>query len=357
MSTKRFDDYLLYKGKNLWIDPVSNESDRYGVLLSDQIAYYARKDICKLIYPFDKNELRPASYTLHVGNRFYKNENEKPLNNGEEVIIKPNDLVFIRSKEFFNIPYYMIGRYSLRVHNVYRGLVLDNGLHIDPGYHGFINVPIYNFTNEEKRYKKGEKLLSIEFIRTTRFDSLSKIVEDKEENWIEKTIISNYGEYILFQNNKCDLYKDKYIRDYFYKDEDGNPIDKNNSALIELRSQIESNIQDVKQYQENTDNNLQTFRNQINRKTNWQWGAIATFIVSLILAFYNTTWLNRSDISMNAAEIKTLRPILSEIQNNIDKIGDDISSLNNYKKENIKKIELIDSRLGVAEKHIKNSTR
>jgi hypothetical protein len=61
----------------------------------------------------------------------------------------------------------MVARYSLQVHQVYRGLLIDNGLHIDPGYHGPIYIPIHNFTDQDRPLSEGQAFLSIEFARTT----------------------------------------------------------------------------------------------------------------------------------------------------------------------------------------------
>ena len=161
-------DNPTYDGIYLWEDPIQDASKRNGILLSDQIDYFINS--CGLIVPYNKDSLRPAYYTLHVGSEYYKNGKSYQLKEGQNLSIEPNELVYIKSYEYLNIPYYIIARYSLGVTEVYRGLVLDNGLHIDPGYHGHINVPIYNFTNEKKSFQFMSKLLSIEFIRTTPFE-------------------------------------------------------------------------------------------------------------------------------------------------------------------------------------------
>jgi hypothetical protein len=61
----------------------------------------------------------------------------------------------------------MAARYSLRVTHVYRGLLIDNGLHIDPGYHGPIYIPVHNFIDQARTLKEDWRLLSMEFARTT----------------------------------------------------------------------------------------------------------------------------------------------------------------------------------------------
>jgi hypothetical protein len=128
-STSTFDKQS-YGESTMWVDPLADQPP--GILLSDKIAYYAKA--CKLIVPFDTDALAAASYTLHVGDKYWIGREPTELKAGECVTIRPNDLVYIRVLEYFNIPHYMVGRYSLRVKTVYRGLILDNGLQIDPGF-------------------------------------------------------------------------------------------------------------------------------------------------------------------------------------------------------------------------------
>ena len=118
----------------LWKDPFE-PSVSGAVLLSDHIQFLANEVV--LVYPFEEKYLRPAAYDVRVGNSYYVNDVRKDLND-EWIEIPPNGLVYVRTKERFNIPYYLIARYRLRVHQVYRGLLIDNGLHIDPGYCGYI---------------------------------------------------------------------------------------------------------------------------------------------------------------------------------------------------------------------------
>lgn len=225
----------FFKEKSLWIDPLIN--DPPGILLSDKIVYYY--DRCRLVYPFERDPekglLRPAAYTLCVGDAYYMNGKECALSPGEEIVVPPNGLVYIRTYECLNIPYYMVARYSLRVAQVYRGMMLDNGLQIDPGYHGHINVPIYNFTDEERKFKYQEKLLSIEFTRTTSFlpgDNKAFNNAQYEKDWIGEELKGWEGNpLVVFRYVARDLYNDRKISDYFKGEE------KHVSAVSKLREE------------------------------------------------------------------------------------------------------------------------
>jgi deoxycytidine triphosphate deaminase len=147
----------------LWKDPFE-PSLAGAVLLSDHIHFLA--DEIGLIDPFNDKYLRPAAYDLTVGNSYYVDDVRKDLTD-EPIEIPANGLVYIRTREKFNIPYYLVARYSLRVHQVYRGLLIDNGLHIDPGYCGYIWIPVHNFTTQSRILPQGQEFISVEFNRTT----------------------------------------------------------------------------------------------------------------------------------------------------------------------------------------------
>jgi len=130
-----------------------------------------------LIYPFDERELRPASYTLHAGPEYLISLPGKlvegNLEREERVVIPPNGLIYIRFLEEVNIPYYMIARFNLRVKQVYRGLLLGTGPQVDPGFRGHLGCPIHNFTDEDKVLHYRERLITIDFEKTTPFAQTS----------------------------------------------------------------------------------------------------------------------------------------------------------------------------------------
>jgi deoxycytidine triphosphate deaminase len=158
---------------DFWIDPDPNESP--GILLSDRIRFYVKK--VNLVYPFDETELRPASYTLHAGTEYLISHPGKLVEGDLErdgtVVIPPNGLIYIRFWEEVNIPYYMIARFNLRVKQVYRGLLLGTGPQVDPGFRGHLGCPIHNFTDEDKILHFKERLVTIDFEKTTPLAQVS----------------------------------------------------------------------------------------------------------------------------------------------------------------------------------------
>jgi deoxycytidine triphosphate deaminase len=163
----------------LWKDPFNLLSSG-PVLLSDHIHFLA--DEVGLIEPFSEKHLRPAAYDLSVGDAYYVDDERKDLTDeSNEITIPPNGLVYVKTKERFNVPYYLVARYSLRVHQVYRGLLIDNGLHIDPGYCGYIWIPVHNFTMQPRVLQRDAEFISVEFNRTTRLPGIVYSIENQDE--------------------------------------------------------------------------------------------------------------------------------------------------------------------------------
>jgi deoxycytidine triphosphate deaminase len=170
---------MMKHAEYLWSDPFE-PSPAGAVLLSDQIHFLADK--VGLIEPFDEKYLRPAAYDVRVGSCYYVDDVPKDLTKeSNEIEIPPNGLVYIKTAEKFNLPYYLVARYSLRVHQVYRGLLIDNGLHIDPGYCGRIWIPVHNFTMQPRILSQGDEFISVEFNRTTPLPGTVNAIESEEE--------------------------------------------------------------------------------------------------------------------------------------------------------------------------------
>ena len=231
-------DDLIYKGKGLWEDPHKDEPA--GVLLSDQIEFYIKE--FRLVVPYDPDEaLRSAQYTLRVGGKCYCNGKTSKIDKENPVEIAPNGLVYVQIYEYFNIPYYLIARYSLRVKQVYRGLIVDNGLQVDPGFHGHINVPVYNFTDEFKKLEFKERLLSVDFVKTTPFRPNPSINAKEEREWVRSGLVNTDGMPLkLFQENPDKLYHQESITSFFRDNE------KNESSVQKLADDVEVFTKKVK---------------------------------------------------------------------------------------------------------------
>src|SRR5438128_1513227 len=80
-----------------------------------------------MVCPFGEKQLKPASYSLRIGNQIiYWDENdtlhEQFLDPGENFLVPANSIVFIKTKENFRLPSYIAMRFNLKINNVHRGV-------------------------------------------------------------------------------------------------------------------------------------------------------------------------------------------------------------------------------------------
>lgn len=308
----------------LWKDPF--EQSPYGaVLLSDQIHFLA--DEIGLVEPFDDKYLRPAAYDLRVGNSYFVDDDRKDLVD-EPIEIPSNGLVYVRTKEKFNIPYYLIARYSLRVHQVYRGLLIDNGLHIDPGYCGYIWIPVHNFTTERRVLPQGQEFISVEFNRTTRLPKDVKAIASENElvsRGVRNDLKGSGGHAIKVFYKDLERYRKRHedVTPRLFWDKF--PGEGHQSAMLGTEQRLDN----VKREVETT---VKVFRDTVEQRLdalrNFSVIAVAGLIIGILgiilgialPILYGEYGKSREVQAQHSAEIKDLREQLQEQKNRLDAI-------------------------------------
>lgn len=294
----------------LWKDPFEHIPSG-AVLLSDQIHFLA--DEIGLIDPFNDKYLRPAAYDLRVGDTYYVNDEPRDLKD-EPIEIPPNGLVYIRTKEKFNIPYYLVARYSLRVQQVYRGLMIDNGLHIDPGYCGHIWIPVHNFTTQPRSLPSGQEFISVEFNRTTRLPKEVNTIETEDELVMRGTaneLKGSHGRVVKVFYKDLERYRDRHKEFTPRLFWDKFPGEKHQSAMLGTEQRLGEVKSDIEK-------RLRTFRNL---------GYLATIgliigLLAIMLPILYAEWGKSREVEAQyGAEIKDLRDRLQEQKNRLDAIG------------------------------------
>ncbi len=148
--------------------PEKDDLGTSGVLTSDEIEYYAKK--YKMIDPFDPKSLKPAGYELHLGEDYAIGGKRKKLSpENPELEIPPFEVAIISTREKINLPRFIIARWNLRVRKVYEGLLWTGGPQVDPGWVGQLFCPIYNLSSEPVKLRLDERIVLMDFIKTTPF--------------------------------------------------------------------------------------------------------------------------------------------------------------------------------------------
>jgi deoxycytidine triphosphate deaminase len=142
-----------------------------GVLLSDEIKYYAQK--YDMIKPFnEKNGLKPSGYELHLGEEYALGGIRKKLSpepGKDELIIPPFEVAVLSTDEIINLPRFIIARWNLRVKKVYEGLLWTGALQVDAGWVGRLYCPVYNLSSKPVVLKLRERIVLMDFVKTTPY--------------------------------------------------------------------------------------------------------------------------------------------------------------------------------------------
>jgi len=148
-----------------------------AVLLQDEIEYYSSLEP-PLIKPFESILLKPAGYLLRLGKECHVSGKEHNLSNkNPKLVIPPHEIAVVSTLEELSIPGFLVGRWNLRVTEVYEGLLWVGGAQVDAGFEGHLYCPLYNLSTRSVELRFRDPLFAIDFVRTTRF------VEGKSALW------------------------------------------------------------------------------------------------------------------------------------------------------------------------------
>ena len=176
-----------------------------ALLNSADIYDYARTT--GMICPFDSTKLKSASYEASVGKDcIYWDEQGKrrtiDLSKKGSFVLKPNSIAFVTTRERFRLPDYMAVRFNLTITNVHRGLLLGTGPLVDPGFEGYILIPLHNLTTNPYRFVYEKKLIWLEF---TKISPNGHWAHNNDSKGFHK------GQYVPFPEKKRDKKPEEYL--------------------------------------------------------------------------------------------------------------------------------------------------
>jgi deoxycytidine triphosphate deaminase len=193
-----------------------------GLLSSAEIDDYVRNT--GMIFPYDRNSLKTASYEMHLGGRFiywdeHGQKHDELIDRRKQryVILPPNSITFVQVEPHFRLPNYIAIRFNLRITHVHRGLLLGTGPLVDPGFHGELLIPLHNLTAFEYYLDTDKALIWVEFTKTA-FGF-----------WPGEGTASRSRHFVPFPPEKRDLSADEYL----FKARGGQPIVSSIPGAIE----------------------------------------------------------------------------------------------------------------------------
>lgn len=118
---------------------------------------------------FDPECVHQACYELRAGNVYYDLSNlpEVPrheLREGEQILVKPKQLVAIITKEALELPPDILGRVLTKGRLFSVGMLPIN-TYADPGFRGNLGLVMYNLSSNYLQIRPGEPIAKIEFSR------------------------------------------------------------------------------------------------------------------------------------------------------------------------------------------------
>jgi deoxycytidine triphosphate deaminase/cell division protein FtsB len=177
--------------------------DETGILLSNRIDELCNQGLLIAEGFYKEKNLRPASYTLTVGDDYIdsKGEVHRLTEDEDSFVFEKNSIVFVSIHEKFDIPFYIIARFNIRVNWVYDGVLLGTGPQVDPGFTGRLSCPLYNLTNNDLTINRRQQFATIDFEKTTKLlpkhplEEKKRIIDNAQEKRVEPVGKEKYSFY------------------------------------------------------------------------------------------------------------------------------------------------------------------
>lgn len=121
-----------------------------------------------LIENFDSGSLQGASYDMRLGAKYASHgEIHSLTDESPSYVLQPGEFIILTSFEALRMPLDLIGHNGIMSPWAQRGIVSLFSPQIDPGFVGFLTVPIFNAGDAPITLILGERIFTIEFVRTS----------------------------------------------------------------------------------------------------------------------------------------------------------------------------------------------
>jgi hypothetical protein len=291
------DDEALERAKQfLEVDPFPKTPP--SLLSSNEINAYVRQT--GMLFPFDVNGLKTASYSVGLGKHAYKFWPDGSIDTIEIakcqkglLRLPANSIIFVEIGTHFRLPKYIALRFNLSIRHVHRGLLLGTGPLVDPGFDGELLIPIHNLTSRDHFIAIDHHLVWMEFTKTT----------------YEKP--SGKGDLAKFDSRKQNRSPIQYLDEARRSLWDGGyvPIESSISILI---AEANRNSSEARQIADRTREFVQRI------------GIISIFGVALAIVFFLSQFIQATygqisgDVQKQATQIEELRAQLSHVSSALE---------------------------------------
>jgi deoxycytidine triphosphate deaminase len=134
-------------------------------LVDHQISQLVRSD--RLIEHYDEAGLQGGSYDMRLGARYAADGEEGRLTEDRPtIIVEPGAFAVLTTVEVLHLPQNLVGRVGLVGPVAVQGLISLITPQIDPGFSGFLIIPVFNGGDEAIALVVNYRYFTIEFSRT-----------------------------------------------------------------------------------------------------------------------------------------------------------------------------------------------
>jgi hypothetical protein len=81
--------------------------------------------------------------------------------------------VYVSTAETLQLPFYLTGRFNLKLRLLHEGVLVGAGPQIDPGFSGRLSCPLHNLSDKRVSLACGEPFAVLEFQKTTPFAEMN----------------------------------------------------------------------------------------------------------------------------------------------------------------------------------------
>lgn len=125
-----------------------------------------------MVHPFhfEEEDVKLATYAFRIKGDvvWWADDGSKKsydITEGKDFVLEGNSIYFVSLEPYLRLPDYIALRFNLKIEYVYKGLLLGTGPIVDPGYQGYLSVPLHNLTNRDYTLTGGDPLIWVEFTK------------------------------------------------------------------------------------------------------------------------------------------------------------------------------------------------
>jgi deoxycytidine triphosphate deaminase/cell division protein FtsL len=269
-----------------------------------------------MVFPYTQTKRKTASYALSVGTEIAYWDPEKTTDSpihrlevGDRVTIPSNSLIYVQTREIFQLPNYLAVRFNLHIDLVHKGLLLGTGPLVDPGFTGRLMVPLHNLTSNNYVLAVGDDFIWAEFTKTSTTD-----------DWIipEEQCLPREGSLVEFPERKTD----KSLADYLDKAKLGHPSLQPGLSHSTLQNAIPDAIARTRKTAEGAKESAAKAKKQVNRLT--------AFVTGIgLLTFVGAAGVLWTQIQSSRSALLTTLGIVNNTNTAVQEQGHRISELEN----------------------------